>query len=356
MKLSFKQIEPFVQNPDSNARVIVVYGPDQGLVTERSKSMGLTIVDDLKDPFNSVILTPSQITDDPSCFFDETQAQSMMGGDRLITIKSATDSIASHIQSYLETPSENTLVIIECGDVNPRSPLRKLAEGAKNAAAVPCYIDDERNLSGIIQDMCRHAGYKIDRNALQILAAALVGDRTIARNEVEKLVLYKGYAENYNGFDDEPVRAPMGTITLDDVIACSGDIRDWSMDQLVYAIGDGNLQKCHTVLESLFRDQVVPIVVLRSVESHFWRLHSVKAKIESGDTMESACKTLSPPLFWKVQDAFKAQTNRWTLKALQQGLDILNETEAKTKQSGYDVEALVRHSFMQLCRYNPHKR
>jgi DNA polymerase-3 subunit delta len=32
MKLTFKQIEPFVKNPDRAARVILVYGPDQGLI------------------------------------------------------------------------------------------------------------------------------------------------------------------------------------------------------------------------------------------------------------------------------------------------------------------------------------
>lgn len=356
MKLTYKQIEPFVANPDKNARVIVIYGPDQGLVRERSKTIGHTIIQDLQDPFNSVIFTPDKISDDPALFFDEAQAQSLMGGNRLITIREGADSLTSHIKSYLESPSLDTLVIVEAGDLGPRSSLRKLAESAKNAAALPCYIDDENNLARIINDMCRHAGYAIDREALQIFSGALVGDRTIARNEIEKLLLYKGYPQGYDALEGNAVQTKVGTITMADILACSGDIRDWSMDQLVYAVGDGQTQQCHAVLESLFRDQVAGIVILRSLENHFWRLHNVKARIENGESMEVACKSLNPPLFWKVQDQFKRQLNRWTMPALHQAIDSLHDIEAKTKQSGYDADALIRHGLIQLCRYNPHRR
>ena len=51
MKLTWKQIEPFVKSPDPAARVVLVYGPDDGLMRERAKLMGQTIVADLNDPF-----------------------------------------------------------------------------------------------------------------------------------------------------------------------------------------------------------------------------------------------------------------------------------------------------------------
>ena len=47
MKLPFKSIEPFVRKPDPQARVILIYGPDNGLMKERSAVIGKTIVADL---------------------------------------------------------------------------------------------------------------------------------------------------------------------------------------------------------------------------------------------------------------------------------------------------------------------
>ena len=353
MKLSYKQIDPFVKSPDPKARIILVYGPDQGLMKERSKTIAKTAVNDLNDPFNVVIFTAEKLLTDPAAFYDEANAQSLMGGNRLIIVKQGGDSISTLLKDYLDNPSEETLVIVESDDLGPRSSLRKLCEAAKNAAAVPCYVDDERTLAQIIRDMCMHAGYSIDQDALIALSGAIVGDRTIARNEIEKLILYKGLKPGYHGFDDEPIREKLGNITMDDVFACCGDVRDWSMDKLVYAIGDGHIQESQLIIDSLIKDQVAPIVILRSIQNHFWRLTSVRFKIREGLNQVEALKTLSPPLFWKVEDQFKRQLNRWSIHALESAIDALNKVEAMSKQSGYDDHTLIKNACMQIARYNP---
>ncbi len=356
MKLTFKQIEPFVQNPDPKARVILVYGPDQGLVSERAKIICKTAIDDLNDPFNAVTFVSEKILSDPAAFYDEANAQSLMGGNRLIMIKGATDSINVILKDYLDNPSMETLIVVESDNLGPRSALRKLCEGAKNAAAVPCYVDDERNLAQIIRDMCTHAGYTIDQDAMIALSSALVGDRIIARNEIEKLILYKGYHKEYQGLNGDPIREKIGRISIADVYASCGDVRDWSMDRLVYAIGDGNVQEAHTIIQSLYNDMVAPIVLLRSAQGHFWKLLSVKNKIKDGVSQGDAIKTLNPPLFFKVADAFQHQLNRWSISTIESALDALNKAEAMSKQTGYVDTALVENCLIQLARYNPTQR
>ncbi len=353
MKLTFKQIEPFVKTPDPNARVILIYGPDQGLMGERSNTICKHHVPDLNDPFNVVTLTPDKIIADPASFYDEANAQSLMGGNRLILIKNGADSLNVILKEYLENPSQDTLVVVEAGDLGPKSSLRKLCESSKKAAALPCYVDDERTLAQIIRDMCMHAGYRIDQDAIITFSSAIVGDRTIARNEIEKLLLYKGLKQGYEGFEGEPVRENIGHISIQDIYASCGDVRDWSMDKLVYAIGDGNIQETSTIIQSLYKEQIAPIVLLRSAQGHFWRLLSVQAKIKDGLNQAEAIKTLTPPLFWKVEDAFKRQLNRWPLKILESAIDTLNKAEAMSKKTGYVDTSLVENCLIQLARYNP---
>jgi DNA polymerase-3 subunit delta len=356
MKLAFKQIEPFVKSPDPKARVILIYGPDQGLMSERSNIICKQIVPDLNDPFNVVTFTPDKITADPAAFYDEANAQSLMGGNRLIIIKNGTDGLNVILKEYLENPSQDTLVVVEASDLGPRSSLRKLCESSKKAAALPCYVDDERTLAQIIRDMCMHAGYRIDQDAIIVFSSAIVGDRTIARNEIEKLLLYKGLNKGYQGFDGDTVRENIGHISINDIYASCGDVRDWSMDKLVYAIGDGNIQETHTIIQSLFKDQVAPIVLLRSVQNHFWRLLSVQSKIKDGQDHAQAIKTLTPPLFWKVEDAFKRQLSRWPLKIIESALDSLNKVEANSKKTGYVDTSLVENCLCQLAKYKPTRR
>ena len=150
MKIQFRQIEQFVKSPDPAARVILVYGPDHGLVRERCETIGKTIVSDLNDPFNVAVLSAESLADDPARLADEAAAQSMMGGDRLIRIQNGADKLTVLLKSYLEQPSSSALVVVQAGELGPRSSLRKLCESAKNAAALPCYVEDERDVSRFI--------------------------------------------------------------------------------------------------------------------------------------------------------------------------------------------------------------
>ena len=52
MKIPFRDIESFVAKPNPVVRVILVYGPDQGLMRERAKVMASAVVEDINDPFN----------------------------------------------------------------------------------------------------------------------------------------------------------------------------------------------------------------------------------------------------------------------------------------------------------------
>ncbi|MBX2834579.1 MAG: DNA polymerase III subunit delta, partial [Micavibrio sp.] len=113
MKLSYREIEPFVKQPNPAARVILVYGPDYGLVKERAQIMGKTVIADLNDPFNAVTLSTDIILTDPARLNDEANAMSMMGGDRLIRVDNASDKLTTYLKVYLENPSNSALVILE---------------------------------------------------------------------------------------------------------------------------------------------------------------------------------------------------------------------------------------------------
>ena len=117
MKLQFKQIEPFVKAPDPKARVILVYGPDDGLVRERAAAMGKTVVADLNDPFNAVTLDAGQLADDPARLMDEALAMSMMGGNRSLSgvflgAEIMTDRVHDNIQQLIDDAAKGELEVV----------------------------------------------------------------------------------------------------------------------------------------------------------------------------------------------------------------------------------------------------
>ncbi|MDF3023538.1 MAG: putative polymerase subunit delta, partial [Alphaproteobacteria bacterium] len=87
MKLQFRDIEPFVNNPPDKIRAILVYGPDEGRVRERASLLIKNAGVDEKDPFALVDLTPSQLSDNPAVLLDEAKSISMLGGARAVRLR-----------------------------------------------------------------------------------------------------------------------------------------------------------------------------------------------------------------------------------------------------------------------------
>lgn len=130
MKLSTSQLNGFLQNPPSAVRVILVYGPDTGLVSERLELLASKSVSDKNDPFSVSLLTGAQIGAEPSRLFDEAAAMSLMGGRRLVRVQQATEACAATLATFLKDPPQtDSMVLIEGGDLDKRSKLRALCEG-----------------------------------------------------------------------------------------------------------------------------------------------------------------------------------------------------------------------------------
>ncbi len=338
MKLTWKQIEPFLKSPDPKARVVLIYGPDNGLMRERAKIIGQTITPDMDDPFNVVTLTADILAEDPARLSDEANALSMMGGARLIRIEGGTDKLTALVKEYLGNPNNENLVVIEAGELGTRSSLRQACEKAKNAAALPCYVEDERGMSNLIREMLSTAGYRVDADALHYFAANIMGDRRRARAEIEKLILYMGASENN---DDKFVR-------MKDVQASTGDIGTANLDELIYAVAGNNPKQAMASYNRLIGEGVAEIVILRTIQNHFRRLHFTNAKIFMGDTIDQAVKSLQPPIFFKVEQAFKAQVSKWKGARLDIVLSKLAELEAQTKQTGTPVNTLCAQAILSI--------
>ncbi|NCT41757.1 MAG: DNA polymerase III subunit delta [Alphaproteobacteria bacterium] len=332
MKLAFRDIEPFVKKPNPAARVILVYGPDSGLMKERAKTMGLSIVDDINDPFNAVTISTSQLSDDPARLSDEANAMSMMGGQRLIRVEDASDKLTTYIKAYLESPNDSALIILEAGELGPRSSLRKLCEKENNAAAIPCYVEDERDLSRLIRETVQGANLGIEPDAVGWLATNISGNRQKARSELDKLITYKGK-------DHSPV-------TLAEAMQACGESGAAALDEFVYAVAGSQSEKALRLLAQINEEGIVFMVTLRSLQNHFRKLHLTRAAMEQGEAVEIAMKKLQPPIFFKQQNAFKAQINRFSLNALSQILDRLNTLESQCKQTGAPVETLCAQTVL----------
>jgi DNA polymerase-3 subunit delta len=332
VKVQAGRADAFAKSPDAKAQAVLVYGPDAGLVRERAKLLAESVLKGDPDPFRLAELDADVLKGDPARLADEAAAMSLTGGRRVVRVRDATDGISKTVEDVLDTLVGDALLIFLGGDLGPRSSLRKLFEGADNAAALPCYADDNRALDQVVRDGLQQAGLSIDPDALSWLVAHMGGDRGLSRQEIEKLVLYKGSDDG-------------SKITLDDAMACVGDTAAFDLDDLVYAMADGDQPTVQRVYGRMMAEGTSPISVLTAASRHLMRLHEV----HGGTSLDQAMMKLRPPVFFKRKGQFKTQAGRWKPALLARGLELLTTAELQAKSTDMPAQALIERALIQVA-------
>jgi DNA polymerase-3 subunit delta len=262
-----KEIDAYLARPDSGRPIILLYGPDAGLVRERADALLASAVDDPNDPFSMVRLDGDELSAEPSRLVDEALTVPLFGGRRAIRVRAGSRNFASGVDTLAETSLRDCRIVIEAGDLRPESPLRKACERAKTAVAIGCYPDGERDLAKLIDDELRLANLRMAGDARAALMALLGGDRQASRNELRKLTLF-AHGE--------------GEVTLDHVMAVVADASEMKLDPIV----DGAFAGRPDLVESEFAKAMVagtyPGVIISAAQRQAAWLHKSALAVAEG--------------------------------------------------------------------------
>jgi DNA polymerase-3 subunit delta len=324
----------YAAHPPETLAAALVFGPDQGLVRERAEALTKSIVPELRDSFRVAEFEEDVLANDPARLWDEAAAMSMLGGRRVVRVRGAGNALAKHFERYLEEPPGDALVVVEAGDLAKSASLRRVFEGADNAASIACYTDSARDLGGVVRAALKSEGLSIESSALADVVPRLGSDRGVTRSELEKLVLYVGEEK---------------TVTVDHVRAAMGNESELRMEDCCDAAGSGDFEALDTALARLWLEGKSPVAVLRSALAHFQRLALVRSAYDGGGGVESAIRKLRPPPHFRRLDSFKAQISRWTEAKLEDAQSILYEAEALTKTTGVPGEAVCGRALISIA-------
>ncbi len=334
MIIQARDADRFAAAPPKTLRAVLVYGPDAGLVQERAERLMKSVVPDLTDPFNVSELSETMLSADPARLADEAAAISMMGGRRAVRVRGAGNGLTALFETFLEDPPGDALVVVEAGDLNKGTGLRKLFEEDDKAAAIPCYADTARSLEDMVRETLRAQGMSIAPDALADAVSRLGSDRGVSRREVEKLALYAQGQKS---------------IALDDVRAVMGDEAEARSEEAADAAGIGDFARLDLALERLWTAEMSAIAVVRAALTHFQRLALVKESMARGENSDSAMKRLRPPVHFLRADSFKAQAQRWNSEKLADALDMLLDAETLCKTTAVPNEAVCGRTLMNIA-------
>lgn len=300
-------VESFLSQPDPAVRSVLIFGNDGGLVSERAADFAAAVVGETAGSLSHIRLDSAEISADPRRLADEAYAIPMFGGTRCVSVRvQGAGSIIPAVEPLLQTPPEDSYIVIAAGELRKTAPLRKLFAGAKNAVAIACYADDARALDRIIDQESQADGLTISTDARSALKALIGGDRMASRAEIAKLCLYA---------------TGTGEITIDDVRAVVGDASAFAVDEAVDAAVLGDASGFSRLYRRLLAAGTGDFVVAGAALRHFDMLHRARASVDAGTPPDRA---LPPQIFFRRKPLVARQLALWSLPRIERALGILN--------------------------------
>lgn len=276
-----KEIDAFLARPDPGRPIILLYGPDAGLVRERADALLASAVDDPNDPFSLVRLDGDELSAEPSRLVDEAMTVPLFGGRRAIRVRAGSRSFASGVDTLADLALKDCRIVIEAGELRPESPLRKACERARTAVAIGCYADDANQLARLIDGELRVSHLSIAPDARATLMALLGGDRQASRNELKKLALYA------HG---------KGEVTLDDVMAVVADASELKIDPIVDGAFAGKADLVETEFAKAMIAGTYPGVIISAAQRQAAWLHKSALAVAEGTPVSTLLDSGFPRL------------------------------------------------------------
>jgi len=330
------EIEPFLVRPDPRRPIVLVFGPDLGLVRERADSIvQVATGGKADDAFSVVALEGDVIAADPARLSDEARTIGLFGSNRVVRVRAGNKSLVDALKPLLSDPPTNALIVIEAGDLRKNAPLRTLCESSPVAAAISCYADTERDLLRLVERTLSGAGMSIDADAREALVGLLGADRLATRSELDKLVLYSGGSKR---------------IGLDDVQAVIADASALALDDAVDAAAAGDPEAALAALAKTQAAGIPASVVLGVAIRNVALLHRLSLELERTDSVSDVVDRAQPRVHFRRKPLIERALSRLGTLALAEALVALGGASLAARRQAPLADAITERALLSLAR------
>jgi len=326
------EADAFVARPDPVRPVILVFGPDSGLVSERVNALIKASVDNPNDPFSLARLDGEELAGEPARLVEEALTMPLFGGRRAVWVKAGNRNIAPAVEALLAAPIAECRIVIEAGDLRRNTPLRILCERAKNAAALPCYADGDRERTRLIDEEMREAGLLLTSDARAALMPLLGGDRQASRSELGKLALYA---------------RGRGEVGIDDVTAVVSDASAFAFDDIVDAAFTGRTEELEVQLAKARTAGSAAGSILFAAQRHVAQLHKWRTVIEQGSPF--SFDALQPPPHFRRKALIETALKIWNAERLAAAMAELAKAALETRRTAALADTIVARGLLSIA-------
>lgn len=267
-----------------------------------------------------------QLAADAALIFAESHAPSMFGGQRYIFVRlqgRELQQATPAIERQLDADLPGDPVIISAAGTAPKTALPKRIEASKQALLCACYPPTSAEVKQAITAHARTWGLRLADTLADRIMAAVSNDAMLARQEIDRLALYK------NAAPDAPV-----TAELADYRQLRADNDEEDLFAIVHASLAG---KVAALTQQLAQTQVIglsDVGLVRIMLGHLHKLRVLRVRADSGESIDKITRDPRSGVHFSVRDDVAAQLRLWSGPDIARLIERIGDLEMALKGPG----------------------
>ena len=258
-------------------KCLLFYGKNDGFKNEILQKI-------LKKRVNVSKFDQNEILENQDTFVDGLSSQSLFEKEKTIIIRRCTDKILDLLEQLNLDGNEDTLIILDAGNLEKKSKLRSVFEKNKNFIACAFYPDNEQTLIKIASTFFKEKKILISTSNINLIISKCNGDRGVLTNELNKL-------ENFTNNGKK--------ITTENLFKLINLIENFGISELVDNCLAKNKKKTLSILNENNYGNEDSILILRSLLNKSKRVLKLSNEYQKNQNIELTISSAKPPVFWK---------------------------------------------------------
>ena len=318
-----------------NYRSLLFYGPDRGLV--KDKTDAFLEIQKKKEQGNIEVikLMPDDFIKTENLLFEITHQKPIFFNSCIIHINLDLLKNLKEVLIFLESlnEKETNFLLLEAGTLTSEAKLLRLFKTSKNLGVIPCYLDNENKLYNFVNSYCKEIKLNISKENIKFLCAKLGNDRLVTKNEIQKLALFS---------NNKP-------LSYDAVLKGVGDNSTIRLDHICDNLLVKSSNYINGIVDKIFENGISYILLIRSLNKHLLLLFYSKI-LGIKDV-----KNFSPPLHFSRHAKIQQQLLNINLNSLAYVISQLDELETVCKKEPSMANIFVKKFVLNISRLSIEK-
>jgi len=310
VKLSGAEASRYFAKPDPSCAGLLIFGADAMAVALRRQEVIAALVGPKADEEMRLSrMAGADLRKDSARLIDEIKAVGFFPGPRVVFLEEATDGLTETVAAALKAwAAGDAALVATAGALTAKSVLKTLFEKAPNAICIGLY-DDPPSREEVEAALGRAGLERLDAAAMtEVLTLSRALDPGDFRQTVEKLGLYK-----YG--DPTP-------LTVAEVTALAPGSGETDVLDVVAAAVDGKAGELGLLMRKIEAQGVQAVTLCIQTLRYLRALHLAAA--DPGGVAAGIARSFG---FGPRRPAMQAQASRWGMRALEQALALVVETD-----------------------------